>query len=140
MDLANKINTAPQVSGLNAKVCLAASKLFLGNGPLRRFGFRKAEITRFDSMENYVADRVEQIDEYQELFSPFVSFADKTVLELGCNKGYIINSFLQQEKFRAIGAEIDSEALKVARENFGDKIEFIQTTPDKFLCRMKVLT
>jgi SAM-dependent methyltransferase len=131
MNSVDTIGAPHEVSGLSAKICLAASKLFLSNGPLKRFGFRKDEITRFDSMENYVADRVEQITEYQELFKPFVSFEGKTVLELGCNMGYIIDSFLQQENFQAIGAEINGEALKVARENHGDRIEFIQTTADK---------
>ncbi len=131
MEPVNKLNAAPRVEGLSAKVCLSLSKLFLSGGPLKRFGFRKDEITRFDSMENYVADRVEQINDYQELFKPFADFEGKTILELGCNKGYIINSFLQHENFRAIGAEIDADALKIARENFGDRIEFIQTTPDK---------
>lgn len=131
MNLVKSTAIAPEVSSLSVKVCLAASKLFLKNGALKRFGFRKDEITRFDSMENYVADRVEQISEYQELFNPFVSFEGKTVLELGCNKGYIINSFLQHENFRAIGAEIDVNALKIARENYGDRIEFVQTTPNK---------
>jgi hypothetical protein len=95
MNAAIETSNAPPVSGLSARVCLRVSKLFLNKGLLKRFGFRKNEITRFDTMENYVADRVEQIGEYQELFSPFVSFEGKTVLELGCNKGYIINSFRQ---------------------------------------------
>src|SRR5262249_30032636 len=86
------------------------------------------EITRFDSMENYVADRVEQINDYLQLFGPFVSFTGKTVLELGCNKGYLLNSFLQQMNFRAIGAEIDPEALQIARETYGHRIEFVRTT------------
>lgn len=131
MNAVEKINTVPKINGLSPKVCLAISKLFLGNGPLRRFGFRKSEITRFDSMENYVADRVEQIEEYQELFKPFASFEGKTVLELGCNRGYLLNSFLQHENFQAIGAEINPEALKIARENYADRIEFVQTTPNK---------
>src|SRR5262245_4938242 len=58
---------APGVQGLSANLCLAMAKVFL-DGPLKRFGFRKKEITRFDSMENYVADRVEQIDDYARLF------------------------------------------------------------------------
>lgn len=128
MDAVNKINAAPKLEGISPRVCLTISKMFLNNGPLKRFGFRKDEITRFDSMENYVADRVEQINDYQELFRPFVSFEGKTVLELGCNKGYLINSFSQAEKFDAIGAELDAEALKVARENYGDKIKFVQST------------
>lgn len=102
--------------------------MFLKNGLLSRFGFRKAEITRFDSMENYIADRTEQIDEYLKLFRPFVSFTGKTVLEIGCNKGYLIESFLQHEDFQAIGADIDPDALEIARETHGDKIKFIQTT------------
>jgi SAM-dependent methyltransferase len=128
----NVINnpTTPKIKGFRPKICLAVSKLFLKNGPLKRFGFRKDEIVRFDSMENYVNDRVEQITEYQELFKPFVSFERKTVLELGCNKGYLLNSFLQHNNFQAIGAEINPEALEVAKENYGDKIEFVQTTPN----------
>ncbi|MGI8788080.1 MAG: class I SAM-dependent methyltransferase [Pyrinomonadaceae bacterium] len=131
MNQMSNTKTAAEVKGISGKICLSVSKLFLNGGALKRFGFRKDEITRFDSMENYVADRVEQIGEYQELFSRFTSFEGKTVLELGCNKGYLINSFLQHENFHAIGAELDSEALKIARENYGDKIEFIQSTPNK---------
>lgn len=119
----------PQISGARARTCLAVSKLFLNDGPLKRFGFRKPEITRFDSMDNYIAERVEQINDYVELFSPFVSFADKTVLELGSNKGYLLNSFLEHDNFEAIGAEIDPEAIMYARENYGDRIKFVQTTP-----------
>lgn len=114
---------------LRAKLCLNVSKLFL-KGPLRRFGFRTPEITRFDTMENYFNDRIEQIDEYQALFKPFITFEGKTVLELGCNKGYLLNSFLQHEKFNAIGADIDEEALEIARNLLGDGAKFVQTTPD----------
>lgn len=97
---------------------------------MKRFGFRKDEITRFDSMDNWVSDRVEQINEYVDLFKPFVSFEGKTVLELGCNKGYLLDSFLQNSDFEAIGAEIDGEAVEYARENYGHKAKFVQTTPD----------
>lgn len=122
--------TAHEVEGFKANLCLKASRLFLKNGPLNRFGFRKPEITRFDSMENYVTDRVDQINEYQSLFSPYASFQGKTVLEVGCNRGYLLNSFLQAESFEAIGADIDPEVLEIARKDFGDRIQFIQTTPD----------
>src|SRR3954467_11858920 len=105
MEAVKSISITPRIDGVSSRICLAVSKLFLKNGPLKRFGFRKDEITRFDSMDNYVAERVEQINDYVELFSPFVSFAGKTVLELGCNKGYLLNSFLQNEEFDAIGAE-----------------------------------
>jgi ubiquinone/menaquinone biosynthesis C-methylase UbiE len=125
-DSASVANTKP--SGLGPNVCLAISKLFLKNGALGRFGFRKAELRRFDSMENYIADRTEQIDDYLTLFRPFVSFTDKTVLEIGCNRGYLINSFLQNERFTAIGADIDPAALEIARQTYGDKINFVKTT------------
>jgi hypothetical protein len=105
MNAATSIPTTRTVRGTKTKACLAVSKLFLKNGPLKRFGFRKDEITRFDSMDNYVSERVEQINDYIELFNPYVSFAGKTVLELGCNKGYLLNSFLQYAEFEAIGAE-----------------------------------
>jgi ubiquinone/menaquinone biosynthesis C-methylase UbiE len=120
---------APPVSGVGANACLAVSRLFL-TGSLKRFGFRKEEITRFDTMENWVADRVEQIEEYVQLFKPFTSFEGKTVLDLGCNKGYLLNSFLQKENFTAVGADINAEALEIGRETFGDKIKFVQSTPD----------
>lgn len=105
------------------------SKLFLNNGPLRRFGFRKAEITRFDSMDNWVSERVEQISDYVDLFSPYVSFEGKTVLELGSNRGYLLDSFLQRQQFDAIGAEIDPESLDFARTTYGDRIKFVESTP-----------
>ena len=114
---------------MTGKLCLNISKLFL-KGPLRRFGFRKPEITRFDTMENWVNDRIEQIEEYQVLFKPFIAFEGKTVLELGCNKGYLLNSFLQHENFDAIGADIDEYALEEAREHLGDRAKFVQSTPD----------
>ena len=122
--------SVPPISGVSANVCLAFSKLFLNKGPLKRFGFRKAEITRFDSMDDWIADRVEQIDEHHDLFKPFVSFAGKTVFELGCNRGYMMNSFLEREKFEAIGGDIDADALETARAKFGDRIKFVQTTAD----------
>ena len=127
----NTLQIAPNMGRTSTKVCLAVSKLFLKNGPLRRFGFRKEEIKRFDSMDLWVSERVEQINDYVELFSPYVSFEGKTVLELGCNRGYLLDSFLQDANFDAIGAEIDAEALEFARENYGDKIKFIQTTPNE---------
>lgn len=129
MQAANTIPVTPSIGRPSAKVCLAVSKLFLKNGPLKRFGFRKDEITRFDSMEEWVGERVEQINDYVELFEPFVSFEGKTVLELGCNRGYLMNSFLQHANFEAIGAELDDEALEFARENYGDRIKFVQSTP-----------
>ncbi|HMQ04674.1 MAG TPA: class I SAM-dependent methyltransferase [Pyrinomonadaceae bacterium] len=95
---------------------------------LNRFGFRKAEITRFESMENYIADRTEQIDEYLELFGPFAEFKNKTVMEVGCSQGYLLNSFLDNVHFYPIGADLDADALDIARKNYGEKIRFVQTT------------
>jgi cyclopropane fatty-acyl-phospholipid synthase-like methyltransferase len=66
-----------------------------------------------------------------ELFTPFVDFAGRTVLELGCNKGYLLNSFLQLSEFRAIDAEIHPEALKIAEANYGERITFIKTSADR---------
>ena len=125
----NKTSFARKPKGLSANACLAVSKLFL-TGALKRFGFRKEEITRFDTMENWVADRVEQIEEYVRLFRPFTAFQGKTVLDLGCNKGYLLNSFLQKENFTAVGADINAEALEIGRATFGDKIKFVQSTPE----------
>jgi SAM-dependent methyltransferase len=118
----------PEIRGVRERLCLAMSRLFLC-GALKQFGFRRSENTRFDTAEHYVADRVEQVDDYIRLFRPFVTFAGKTVCELGCNSGYLLDGFLQRESFRAIGADIDGDALQIARETHGSRIEFVQTTP-----------
>jgi ubiquinone/menaquinone biosynthesis C-methylase UbiE len=116
-----------EIRGPRERLCLAMSKLFL-SGSLKRFGFRRSQITRFDTQANYIADRVEQVDEYVHLFRPFVSFAGNTVCELGCNVGYLLDGFLQRENFRAIGLDIDADALEIARETYGSRIEFVGTT------------
>lgn len=118
-----------QLSGIKDRMCLSVAKLFLPTGPLRQFGFRKSEITRFDSMDNWISDRTEQIEEYRKLFEPFADFEGKTVLELGCNRGYLLDSFLKHHDFKAIGADIDDELLALGREELGDKIDFIRSTP-----------
>lgn len=117
-----------KLKGVSRKVCLGVANLFTRT-PLRKFGFKTDAITRFDSMDNYVSDRVEQINEYEELFKPFCTFEGKTVLEIGCNRGYMLNAFLQHEKFKAIGADINDDALEKARADFGDKIKFVRSTP-----------
>jgi ubiquinone/menaquinone biosynthesis C-methylase UbiE len=118
-----------EIRGISRKACLAMTNLFTST-PLKKFGFKTETITRFDSMENYISDRVEQIDDYQALFKQFCSFEGKTVLEIGCNKGYMLDSFLQHENFTAIGGDISTEALAYGKNKFGDKIRFIRTTPD----------
>ncbi len=98
-------------------------------GPLQKFGSRSPAVTRFDSNEEYFEQRVAETSHYRALFDPFVSFENKTVLDLGCNRGYLLHSFLQDKKFTAIGADLVSYYLKDARRDYGDKIQFIQSTP-----------
>lgn len=129
MTTLTKNSTHAPPGGITASLCLAISRLFLKNGPLQRFGFRREEITRFDSMDNYVADRVEQISEYQKLFEPYVDFNGRTVMELGCSQGYLLNSFRRESEFAAIGAELSPDALAIAKERFGHQMQFVQTTP-----------
>lgn len=97
--------------------------------PARKFGFRTPAINRFDSQEVYLADRVAEVAAYRRLFERFTRFEGKTVLDLGCNTGYLLNGFLQEERFNAIGADIVTSYLDQAREAYGDRIKFIQTTP-----------
>jgi len=114
-------------NGLSAAACLSLARLFL-NGPLKRFGFRTDRITRFDSYQSCIAERVELADFYFAKFRPFCSFAGKTVLELGCNRGFLLESFLRAEPFTAIGADIDEDALSHARQALGDRARFIRST------------
>jgi SAM-dependent methyltransferase len=114
--------------GASRKVCLGMAYLFTKTF-LKRFGFKTESITRFDSMDNYIADRVEQINEYKELFRPYCAFEGNTVLEIGCSRGYLLNAFLQQERFNAIGADVSDEALAQAVADFGDRIAFVRSTP-----------
>jgi SAM-dependent methyltransferase len=97
--------------------------------PLRRFGFRNPEITRFDSMEAWTSSRLEECDNYHDLFRRFTSFEGKTVLDLGCNRGYLLNAFLEKERFKGIGADISEVDLQIARESYGDLIKFVRSTP-----------
>jgi len=107
-------------------LCYNVAVAFLG--PLKSLGSRTPSITRFDSNEEYFAQRVADTSRYRKLFEPFVKFEGKTVLDLGCNLGYLLHSFLQHEKFTAIGADLVPHYLKEARRNYGDEIEFVQTT------------
>lgn len=126
--LSNATVPATELKSLSSKLCHKMALLFLKT-PLKRFGFRTPSITRFDSNENYVEDRVSEIKAYRELFSRFTSFEGKTVMELGCNRGYLLHSFLEDEKFEAIGADIDEQALSLAKSSYGNEINLIQTTP-----------
>ena len=110
-----------------ATLCYRLALAFLG--PLRRFGSRTPSITRFDSDQQYFEQRVAETSQYRKLFASHATFAEKTVLDLGCNQGYLLHSFLQHEQFTAIGADLVPEYLENARREYGDHIRFIQTTP-----------
>lgn len=115
--------------GLSERLCLALARAFT-TGPLRAFSLRRrAPNARFESVENYVADRVSGVETYRRLFSEFSPFAGRTVLELGCSSGYLLGAFLERESFEALGADIDGQALERGRSTFGDRIRFVQTTP-----------
>src|SRR5262249_11860287 len=117
-----------ELRGIPKHVCYAMTSL-ITKGPLRRFNPRdRAPNNRYDSKQNYLADRLSNVDDYRQLFSPFCSFKDKVVLELGCSSGYLLNAFLELEKFTAIGADISAEALAKARTRFPEGIRYIQTT------------
>src|SRR5688500_584377 len=112
---------------LSETLCYNLAVTFLG--PLRKLSSRTPSITRFDSNEKYFEYRVAETSHYRKLFSPFVSFKGKTVLDLGCNRGYLLHSFLQHESFQAIGADLVSYYLKDAVRDYGDHIKFVQSTP-----------
>jgi len=65
---------------------------------------------------------------YRDLFASHISFKDKTVLDLGCNRGYLLHSFSQHESFSGIGADLVPYYLKDARRDYGHQFQFIQTT------------
>src|SRR5438270_3869806 len=110
------------INTVAAKVCLGMTQLFT-KGPLRRLNpIDRAPGDRFDSKENYYADRVSNISDYRKLFEPVTRFEGRTVLELGCSSGYLLDAFSRQESFTAIGADICSAALDRARRRFGDRI------------------
>ncbi|PYQ55311.1 MAG: hypothetical protein DMF78_02510 [Acidobacteria bacterium] len=99
------------------------------NGSLARFGLRRRALgARFESSENYLADRVSNVEIYRRLFSEFCAFSGKTVLELGSSSGYLLAGLLEREQFRALGADMDTRALARGRATYGDKITFVQST------------
>jgi SAM-dependent methyltransferase len=115
------------IMNLATSLCYGLAVTFLG--PLRKLGSRTPSITRFDSNEQYFAQRVADTSHYRKLFAPHVSFQSKTVLDLGCNRGYLLYSFSQHESFTGIGADLVPYYLKDARRDYGDRFEFIETTP-----------
>jgi SAM-dependent methyltransferase len=113
---------------ISHRVCYGLATAFL-TPPLNRFGLRAPKITRYDSKDLYLEERVGASAELHSLFTPFASFKDKTVLDLGCNSGYLLDSFLVRESFTAICADIDEDALQKGRERYGDRMTFIKNTP-----------
>lgn len=118
----------PPLRGVRRRAAHALATAFL-RPPLKRFGFRTPSVTRFDSMEEWTADRLTEVEGYRRLFAPFARFEGKTVLDLGCNRGYLLHAFLQSESFTPIGADISAADLETARQTYGDRVRFVQTTP-----------
>jgi SAM-dependent methyltransferase len=112
---------------ISSQLCYGLAVAFLG--PLRKYGSRTPAITRFDSDEQWVGERVAETTHYRQLFTPHVLFEGKTVLDLGCNRGYLLHSFLQNASFDAIGADLVPHYLQDAQRNYGNDIKFVQTTP-----------
>jgi SAM-dependent methyltransferase len=120
----------PQLPPLSlaARICIALVKPFV-DGPLRRWNARLLPVgQRYESCERYEADRLESMDEYRALLRPFCSFEGKTVVELGCSEGYLLEAFLADQTFEAIGVDNDPDALQFARMRRGNLIRFLQST------------
>ncbi len=113
---------------LSHGLCYGLAKAF-HRPPLNRFGFRAPKITRFASSESYLEDRIATTDELDALFTPFASFKNKTVLDLGCSSGYLLDSFLSRQSFTAVGVDINVERLVEARERYGERVTFLEGTP-----------
>src|SRR5262245_32826538 len=109
-DLANLVNPSAAPTPLAplsapARHCLALVQPFI-DGPLRRFNARLRPVgQRYQSSALYEADRLESMDEYLELLRPHCAFEGKTVVELGCSQGYLLEAFLAHERFEAIGVD-----------------------------------
>src|ERR1700692_831540 len=94
------------LTSLAEKSCFALARFYLTG--LQRFGIRqRAPGARFESSENYNSERISKVEGLRALFSQFCEFKDKTVLDLGCSTGYILNDFQKYEPFTAIGADND---------------------------------
>jgi SAM-dependent methyltransferase len=107
--------------------CLVLARAFL-KPPLNKYGFRTPAIERFDSMEKWTDSRRAEVPQYRQLFEPFTNLEGKTVLDLGCNRGYLLRALLEQESFNAIGADISEADLKIARQT-SPEIRFVRSTP-----------
>lgn len=118
----------PELTRVAEKICLAIARPFL-SGRLRRFGLRYGPLgARFDSDQNYINDRMSNIETYRGLFARFARFSGKSVAELGCSSGYLLNGFRQQEQFSPIGIEIDRSKVARGRAEYGNAIHFVEST------------
>jgi len=96
-------------------LCYGMARVFL-NTPLRRFGFRCDKLcNRWDSMDSFISDRVADVSLYRQRFAPFMSLEGKVVMDLGCNRGYLLDAFLREEKFKAIGVDMTEAMAERAR-------------------------
>ena len=95
--------------------------------PLRRFAMRTETTERFSSHEAYDADRTEQVEGYRTLFAPWISMEGKTVAELGCARGYLLDAFQRSAGFTAIGIDREPQVLRLGAQAF-PAIRFVQST------------
>jgi SAM-dependent methyltransferase len=123
------VGTRPAVNRLPERLCRGVARSFM-NGSLARFSLRRRALgDRFESQEKYVQDRISNVETYQQLFSEFGAFSGKTVLELGCSSGYLLAALLERERFRALGADTDAQALARGHAAYGGRIVFLPSTP-----------
>jgi SAM-dependent methyltransferase len=115
------------VIDLRVSLVLGLSRLF-GHGPLARFGTRNTAQTA--SAESMIADRTAAVPLYHHLFSRFCDFSGKTVVELGCSRGYLLAEFLASGRFHAIGVDRDSRALAAGAARYGPDITFVQSSEE----------
>jgi SAM-dependent methyltransferase len=134
VDIASNVGARSTASlpppSLPARLCLALVRPFT-DGALRRWNARLRPVgQRYESSELYEADRLESMDEYRDLLRPWCSFEGKTVVELGCSEGYLLEAFLEQERFEAIGVDIDPDPLAIGAARRGHLMRFLQSTVD----------
>jgi SAM-dependent methyltransferase len=124
----SNVNPGFEHKGFGYRACSSLCWLFHKTS-LKRYSLRaKAVGGRFDSREQYKAERVSNIDEYRKNFGEFANFRNKTVMELGCSTGYLIGAFRDLEPFQAIGVDLDSSCVRAARQQYGDHIQFEEST------------
>ncbi|MBI2816463.1 MAG: class I SAM-dependent methyltransferase [Acidobacteria bacterium] len=113
---------------LTFHVCSSLCRLFYQT-PLRRYGLRaRAMNDRYESWNNYLADRVSQVDSYRKEFQSHADFKNRTVMELGCASGYMLAAFLDHDQFRAIGAELDPARVARGQKIHAGRIELVQSS------------